>query len=100
LPPILKLAFKSEVIYWRGPAPFFFLKLPTKDADLVLKISKQVTYGWGVIPTDVTIGGYEFYTALIPKDGGYLLPLKKAVRDKLKIELGDNVKAEAVFSSN
>jgi hypothetical protein len=45
-----------------------------------------------VIPADITIKDEVFYTALFPKDGSYLVPLKKAIREKLKIELGDRVK--------
>jgi hypothetical protein len=36
-------------------------------------------------------------TALFPKDGSYLVPLKKAIREKLKIELGDIVKIKATI---
>ena len=39
----------------------------------------------------------EFYTALFPKDGTYYLPLRKDLREKLKIELGDRVKVTANF---
>jgi hypothetical protein len=85
----LKIEFQAEVIYWRGPAPFYFLELPARHAASIKEISKSVTYGWGVIPSNVTIGRVEFYTALIPKNDSYLLPLKKAVREKLKMELGD-----------
>jgi len=91
---VLDLTFESEVIYWRGPAPFYFLRIPNADAQAIDQIAKQATYGWGVIPCDVTIGKVDFYTALFPKDGSYLLPLKKAVREPLKIELGDIVLAE------
>ena len=54
--------------------------------------------GWGVLPADVTIKGLTFYTALFPKDGGYLVPLKKDIRQKLEIELGDIVQAKIDFS--
>ena len=36
----------------------------------------MATYGWGVIPVEVRIGGVDFETSLFPKDGGYLLPLQ------------------------
>lgn len=64
------------------------------DATAINNISRQVSYGWGVIPSDVIIGSIEFYTALIPKDGSYLVPLKKVVREATKIDLGSKVKAE------
>ena len=90
----LTISFTAEVIYWRGPSPFYFLRVPDKEAIAISNISKRVSYGWGVIPSDVTIGSIEFYTALFPKDGSYLVPLKKAVRDDMKINLGSKVKVE------
>jgi hypothetical protein len=90
----LVVSFMAEVIYWRGPSPFFFLRVPDVDATAINNISRQVSYGWGVIPSDVIIGSIEFYTALIPKDGSYLVPLKKVVREATKIDLGSKVKVE------
>jgi Domain of unknown function (DUF1905) len=87
----LELNFISEVIYWRGPSPFYFVRVPDPEAIAINNISKQVSYGWGVIPCDIKIGSIEFYTALFPKDGSYLVPLKKVVRESASIELGDNV---------
>ena len=87
----LELNFTSEVIYWRGPSPFFFVRVPDAEAIAINEISKQVSYGWGVIPCDIKIGTIEFYTALFPKDGSYLVPLKKAVRESAAIDLGDSV---------
>jgi hypothetical protein len=49
----------------------------------------RLTYGWGVIPVTATIGKLEFTTSLFPKDGGYLLPIKNAVRIPAEIEVGD-----------
>jgi len=44
-----------------------------------------------VIPVVAQIGDVEFETSLFPKDGGYLLPLKDAVRKPQKITVGDEV---------
>lgn len=41
----------------------------------------------------VTIGETEYYTALMPKDGRYLVPLKVAVRRAEQIDLGDVIEA-------
>jgi len=95
---LLSIAFKSEVIYWRGPSPFYFIRLPDAQAKKVSTIAKQITYGWGVLPADVTVKGLTFYTALFPKDSGYLVPLKKDIREKLEIELGDIVQVKIDFS--
>lgn len=83
--------FETQVIHWRGPSPFFFAPLPREQADEISRLSKLVSYGWGMIPVDVTIGEVEFYTALFAKDGTYFLPLKDAVRKKTGITAGDTV---------
>ncbi len=49
------------------------------------------TYGWGVIPVEARIGEIVFTTSLFPKDGGYLLPLKDAVRKPQGLSAGDEV---------
>jgi hypothetical protein len=93
----LTISFASELIYWRGPSPFHFFRVPEKEAAAIAKIASGVTYGWGVIPADITIKDEVFYTALFPKDGSYLVPLKKAIREKLEIELGDKVKLKVTI---
>lgn len=72
--------FSGTVFEWRGPAPFYFIELPAGVSEEILAMAKQLTYGWGVIPVVAVIGDTEFTTSLIPKNGGYLLPLKDAVR--------------------
>jgi hypothetical protein len=89
-----EFAFEAEVIYWRGPAPFFFAPMPSEPAAQIKRIAGAVTYGWGAIPVDATLKGVAFKTALIPKDGGYLLPLKVAVRRKTSITAGDRIAVE------
>lgn len=92
--PLPSFAFESEVIYWRGPSPFFYAPLPADQAAEIRRLARAVTYGWGMIPVDATVGGVAFYTALFPKDETYLLPLKAAVRRKADITAGDVVAVE------
>jgi len=96
--PLLEVECEGEIIYWRGPAPFYFVKVAERESSKISAIANQVTYGWGVLPVEVKIAGLEFYTALFPKDGGYLLPLKKALREELKVDLGDVVLAQLTFN--
>lgn len=90
----MTLAFSGEVWFWRGPAPFYFVTVPQEPSRQLLEIMTSVTYGWGMIPVNARIGGTEWYTALWPKDGGYILPLKAAIRKAEKIEEGEVVSAE------
>lgn len=87
-------AFDAEIIYWRGPAPFFYAPLPADAAETIRNASKLVSYGWGVIPVEATVRGVTFTTSLFPKDGTYLLPLKVAVRKPTGITAGDTVHVE------
>lgn len=80
-----EFSFAAEVIYWRGPAPFYFARLPSDIAERVGEMARSVSYGWGVIPVEANISGVVFRTSLFPKDGGYLLPLKDAVRKRIEI---------------
>lgn len=54
----------------------------------------MATYGWGVIPVEARIGGVTFTTSLFPRDGGYLLPLKNAVRVPEGLAVGDDVRVQ------
>lgn len=88
----MTLEFSGEVWFWKGPAPWFFVSVPSKVAREIKAVERLVTYGWGMIPASVRIGKTEFKTALWPKDGGYIVPLKSAVRKAEKLEEGDAVR--------
>lgn len=90
----MHLNFSGIVIEWRGPSPYFYLPLPFDEAASVHEVRKLATYGWGVIPVAARIGGTDFETSLFPKDGGYLLPLKDAVRKPEGITVGDEISVE------
>ena len=91
---MLRLQFQTSVIEWRGPAPFFFAPVPSEPAAAVDQAARLVSYGWGMIPVEVTIAGVAFTTSLFPKNGRYLLPLKDAVRRKTGITVGDVVEVD------
>jgi hypothetical protein len=87
----MQLEFSGPVWYWRGPAPFHFVTVPPDEAALIESVSKQVSYGWGMVPATVTVGATTTTTALWPKNGGYIVPLKDAVRRAEGIEIDDEV---------
>lgn len=87
----MDLDFGGRVIEWRGPAPYYFVPLPTEAVEDVRALAAIASYGWGVIPVAARIGDAHFETSLFPKDGGYLLPLKDAVRAAEGIAEGDEV---------
>ena len=83
--------FNAEIFEWRGPAPFYWVALPAEVCDDVRAEAALASYGWGAIPVRVRIGRTEWETSLLPRDGGYVLPLKKDVRLREKVGEGDNV---------
>ena len=89
-----RFRFEAPVIYWRGPAPHVCAKLPDEVAAGIRALGPGVSYGWGCIPVAATIRGVPFTTALIPKEGTYLLPLKVAVRRRIEIAEGMDVAVE------
>jgi hypothetical protein len=87
----MNIEFIGKILFWKGPAPWFFVAIPAKESREIKAISSLVTYGWGVIPVHVRIGKTEFTTSLFPKDGRYLVPIKASVRKAEQLEKGDKV---------
>jgi hypothetical protein len=86
--------FEGPVVEWRGPAPYYFLAIPEEESADIKLAARGIEY-WGQVPVVVSIAGTEFSTALFPKDGRYLIPLKIAVRKAVGIE-ADEVVAVAL----
>ena len=82
--------FEGPVVEWRGPSPFYFVAIPEDESADIKLAAKGMEY-WGQVPVMVRIGEVEFTTALFPKDGSYLLPLKAAVRTSAGLEVDDVV---------
>jgi hypothetical protein len=86
----MEWVFDGEIIEWRGPAPYFFVVMPESDSAELKREARSLIY-WGQVPVHVVIGDTEFSTALFPKDGRYLIPLKVVVRKSEGIGEGDVV---------
>ncbi|HEX2590989.1 MAG TPA: DUF1905 domain-containing protein [Rhizomicrobium sp.] len=86
-----RFKFEATLIEWRGPAPFVFAPMPAKQAAELKAIANRVSYGWGCIPVEATVGGVVYTSSLFPRDGTYLLPIKVVVRRKTNLTVGDTV---------
>lgn len=94
----MEWSFDAEVFQWRGPAPYFFVETPP-DVDAFLHDhAPELTYGWGVIPARVRVGGTEVTTSLIPREDVYLVPLKVALRRAEGIDDGETVRIHVSVS--
>jgi len=93
----MDLEFTAPVFEWRGPAPYHFLAVPEDEADQIRETAAFVTYGWGMVPVRGRIGKTDFTTSLWPKDGGYVVPIKDAVRKPERLALGDQVTVQLII---
>ena len=64
--------------------PRLLVAIPKEESDDIKLVAKGIEY-WGQVPVTVRIRDTQFSTALFPKDGRYLLPLKAAVRKSARI---------------
>ncbi len=93
----MEWTFTGEVIAWRGPAPYLFVAMPPEESEDLKEAARDFIY-WGQVPVHVTIGGTGFTTALFPKDGRYLVPVKVAVQRAEAI--GEGAVVEVVMRLN
>ncbi|TCO47847.1 acetyltransferase (GNAT) family protein [Kribbella antiqua] len=91
--------FSGEVFEWRGPAPYYFVAVPEEEGAALRDVALAASYGWGMLPIRARIGSTEWKTSLWPKDGGYLLPLKDAVRKPAGLDAGDAVEVRLTFEA-
>ncbi len=87
----------GTVIEWRGPAPFYFLPMSKEQSEELDLYKRELSYGWGVIPCEVTLGAMTTTTSLFPKDGIYLVPLKDMLRKPSRVLAGQTVKLRLVI---
>jgi hypothetical protein len=88
---VVSVQFKGDVWYWRGPSPYFFVTVPDDESAELRAVATDVSYGWGMVPVRAEVGATRWTTALFPKDGRYVVPLKDAVRNVERIDEGDTV---------
>ena len=87
----MEIEFSGEIFNWRGPSPFHFVAVPPAEVQILKKDWSSASYGWGMIPVTARIGDTDYTTSLFPKNGGYLVPVKDAVRDAEEVDDGDVV---------
>ena len=87
----MRLDVTGELFHWRGPSPYHYVRVGEEATDAIAEVAPQVSYGWGCIPVRARIGSTTWTTSLFPKDGGYLVPVKDAIRRAEQVDLGDVV---------
>jgi glucose dehydrogenase len=82
---------KGELFEWRGPAPYYFVRIDRITASRIKQRASAFTYGWGVVHVHGQIKEMSFQTALIPQGDTYCLPIKNALRLSLDLRLEDEI---------
>lgn len=85
--------FTAELWEWEARANWFFVTLPV-DAAADIRDLPMPPRGFGSIPVHARIGSSEFNTSIFPTDDSFVLPVKRAVRDREGLESGGPVDVE------
>jgi len=94
--------FEAELWIWdaRRADTWTFVSLPADVSDEIEALADRSTHGFGSVPVRVTIGGTTWTTSVFPDRGRgcYVLPVKKAVRNAERVDIGDvaTVKVEVM----
>lgn len=79
----LVFEFTGELWLYPGEGGWHFVTLPKDVADEIDEVAEERA-GFGSIPVEVTVGTSIWFTSLFPDKaaGSFVLPVKKAVREK------------------
>lgn len=84
------LTFSARLWEHTGDSPWVFVTVPVENAQ-DLRDSAPATRGFGSIKVRVTIGETLWDTSVFPDKGtgSFLLPIKRSVRDRERLQPGD-----------
>ena len=86
---------KSRVWEWEGKGAWHFVTIDKKTSKQIKDEYPYPRRGFGSIPVNVVINSSRWKTSIFPeKEGTYLLPLKRSVREEQNITKGDTIEFE------
>ena len=90
------IAFTSLLWMWKGEGSrWFFVTLPEEESGDIKAQAFLLPRGFGSVRVEAAIGDVTWRTSVFPqKQGGYLLPVKAAVRKQAELSEGDVVIVE------
>jgi hypothetical protein len=82
--------FTAALFRWEGNAAWHFVALPEDVTDEIDERHGHCAAGFGSLPVEVTVGATTWRTSVFPdsRRKTFVLPVKKAVRAKEKLEDG------------
>ncbi len=88
-------AFEAELYLWKEDASWVFVDVPIEVGEEIhdMPLPKK---GFGSVKVEVTVGSSTWSTSVFPskESGSFVLPVKKEIRKKQQIDVGDNAQFE------
>lgn len=89
----VKVVFDGELWIWdaRRSESWTFVSLPVEASEEIRERFAGLRRGFGSLRVHAAIGGTRWTTSIFPggREGAYVLPIKRAVREAEGIEAGD-----------
>ena len=91
--PDLQYTFRAKLWRWAANGSWVFLTVPPSASDEIDDRYGSSAGGFGAVKVRVRIGSSAWRTSIFPSTahGGYVLPVKKAVRSAEGVDVGDEV---------
>lgn len=79
---MLDFTFRAPLWLWKEGATWHFISVPEEPSAAIKSFAPEAKRGFGSVRVKVQIGTSEWRTSVFPskETGGYVLPIKKAVR--------------------
>lgn len=89
----MEFTFSGDVWIYSGEGAWYFVTMPLDLADEIHARTTGIRRGFGSVRVRATVGKSSWSTSLFreSKSGSYILPLKKEIRTKEKIDDGDRI---------
>lgn len=86
------VVFEAELWIWdaRRADTWTFVSLPAEESDEIRDLAGGLRRGFGSLRVRVSVGGSTWKTSIFPDSArGYVLPIKRAVRNAEALDVGD-----------
>ena len=90
---MLDFCFREPLWLWKDSATWHFITVPEEPSAAIKSFAPDAKRGFGSVRVRVKIGQTCWQTSVFPSkaSGGYVLPIKKAVRRAEGLSVGDAV---------
>ena len=86
-------SFDAELFTWKSNPSWHFVNLPVDVSKEIQELAKDFKRGFGSVRVDILVGKTFWRTSIFPNNDEkcFILPVKKQVRVKEKLEIGQKI---------